>query len=210
MHKQPTRRSCMGRRGAGPQNACRLGGPSAQLSLPRCADSVCACLPAAQAIEACGSKSGQTSVDVMIAGCGVLPKGGSSSGPSAGAAKPTASLAGGAQVPQQVQRGAGAAGATAAARLAHQWRVSVAGRRLALKAARRGWGACAGGGLFLCGRLWWLAGWVMGVAGLAGHPVVQEASMMASLWWGGWAGGRGWERLGQRGPAPGAPDCALK
>ncbi|GAB4822769.1 hypothetical protein N2152v2_009815 [Parachlorella kessleri] len=97
-----------------------------------------------RAIEACGSKSGQTSVDVMISSCGVLPKGASSSGGAGAgaAAKPTASLAGTVQplgqpqVGSQVRAAAAAAATRGAARLAQQWRVTLAGRQLALRPGR--------------------------------------------------------------------------
>lgn len=77
-----------------------------------------------KAVEACGSKGGQTSMDVIIADCGVLPRG--------AAAPATAALQ------QQQQRAAGGAPRTGgraqaalpATRLAAQRRAALGGAAL--------------------------------------------------------------------------------
>lgn len=71
-----------------------------------------------KAIEACGSRSGQTAVDVMIADCGVKS-------PGKGATATTASL----QQPQAASRPA--APSRAVRVLQQQRRVALAGRSLA-------------------------------------------------------------------------------
>lgn len=75
-----------------------------------------------KAIEACGSRSGQTAVDVMIADCGVKS-------PGKGATTTTASL----QHPQAAPRPAAAAAVPcrAARVLQQQRRIALAGRGLA-------------------------------------------------------------------------------
>lgn len=93
-----------------------------------------------KAIEACGSKTGATSADVMIADCGVLqPSGGAD---SKGPAAPTASsLPAGAPGQLQQARAAAAAqrsAAAGAARLAAARRAALGGRRLLARATRCG------------------------------------------------------------------------